>query len=161
MAWTRKLAGTAVLRSVVWTGTQLVAVGKNSAIYSSPDGTDWTQRFSASSFTLNSVAWTGSQLVAVGSDGAVLTSPDGITWKSGRTGSVYPLNSVAWTGSQLLAVGDGGAILTSQGAAPDAIPPGGRSAGNAPEASPRPFLSHAGKAYDMAGRIRFPHPRAP
>ncbi len=63
------------LRALVWTGSQIVAVGGNGAIVVSPDGLTWSVRSSGVTDSLKAVIWTGSQLVAVGSGGVVLTSP--------------------------------------------------------------------------------------
>jgi hypothetical protein len=99
------------LMSVVWTGTQLVAVGEG--IWTSPNGDVWTKRYDTQSSLLKSVIWTGDQLVAVGENShdtvnsaVILTSPDGMNWTP-RSSSLpqIPLNEVTWTGSVFLAVG--------------------------------------------------------
>jgi hypothetical protein len=121
------------LLSVVWAGSQFVAVGFKqdttswAGIVTSPDGINWTVRNSGISTpaVLSSVAWTGNQLVAVGFQGyyvsgissIVLTSPDGITWTPRTLGTAHALNSIIWAGNQFVAVGDSGTILTS----PDGI----------------------------------------
>ncbi len=63
--WTSRnpLPTTGEMASVVWTGTQLVAVGQG--ILTSPDGTTWTQQRTPTSRGLSEVTWTGTQLVAV------------------------------------------------------------------------------------------------
>lgn len=109
-----------ILADVVWTGSQIVAVGPSGGMTSS-DGVTWTSR----SVFGNSIAWTGSQLVAVGGNGRIMTSPDGVVWTSRTSGASEALYGVAWTGSQLVAVGLQGTILTS----PDGITWTTRSSG--------------------------------
>jgi hypothetical protein len=97
------------LQSIVWTGTQLVAVGDYGTIMTSTDAVAWTLRNSGTTRDLRSVAWSSSMLAVVGYSNKVLTSTDGITWTS-RTfsydyDSTVLLCSVKWTGSQFVAVG--------------------------------------------------------
>jgi photosystem II stability/assembly factor-like uncharacterized protein len=103
------------LNSIVWAGTQYVAVGVAGTIVTSPDGVTWTVRQSNTSVTLYGVAWTGSQLVAVGQAGTILTSSNGGTsWNSQSSGGVTgALYSVAYSGSLLVAVGQAGVLVTS------------------------------------------------
>jgi len=101
------------VNAVVWSGSQIVAVGVGGGIFTSPDGSTWTTQHSGTSQILGSVAWSGSQFVTVGSGGAILTSPDGSTWTTQHSGTSQILEGVAWSGSQFVIVGFGGTILTS------------------------------------------------
>lgn len=65
------------LKSVTWTGSQLVAVGELGAILTSPDGVQWSDQSSETLAGLRSVTWGRDRLVAVG-DPAILSSRDGI-----------------------------------------------------------------------------------
>lgn len=105
------------LVGVVNTGTQLVAVGRDGTIITSPDGITWTHRDYGGTNSLFSIIWTGTQLVVMGNNGAIITSLDGITWTTRSSGASSNLRSIIWTGTQLVAVGDDGTILTS----PDGI----------------------------------------
>jgi photosystem II stability/assembly factor-like uncharacterized protein len=82
------------LKSVTWTGTQIVVVGENGSIQTSHDGGTWNTRFVGGLLSdLSAVHWTGKQIVAVGNEGSVLTSPDTINWvaqNSGTTSDLYP-----------------------------------------------------------------------
>jgi hypothetical protein len=98
------------LLDIVWTGSDLVAVGSGTTARST-DGVNWTTTGGAS--YLHSIAWTGSQLVAVGYSGAVMRSPDGAEWASSTLPGSPDLFDVVWTGSQLIAVGELGKIFTS------------------------------------------------
>ena len=116
--WTARTFGGGVLTSVVWSGTQFVAVGlvqSDGIIYTSPDGITWTsQTVNASSpSSLHGVAWSDiqTQFVAVGDNGTVLTSSDGVTWTTRNSGAT--LFGVAWSGTNFVAVGYGGGIYTS------------------------------------------------
>jgi len=85
VTWTARTSGTtAGLSSVVWTGTQFVAVGSSSTVLTSPDGITWTQRALGSSTPANltSVAWSGQTLVAISTSltGNAFSSSDGISW---------------------------------------------------------------------------------
>ena len=109
------------LTSIIWTGTQFVAVGgcrsstypENSVAYTSIDGLSWNDNdFPTTSF-ISSVTWTGNTYVAVGNDGKVYTSQNATDWTSRESGTTDDLFGITWTGSQLVVVGYGGLILTS------------------------------------------------
>lgn len=118
------------LYSVVWSGTQFVAVGANQnyfgrngtntgigngIIITSPDGVKWTTRSSDTTKGLNSISWSANQFVAVGWGGNIITSPDGVTWmpQIPAMGSVLVgdglvgngLTGLVWSGMQFVAVG--------------------------------------------------------
>jgi hypothetical protein len=116
MQWTARTFGAGVLESVIWSGTQFVAVGLvgfNGIIFTSPDGVTWTSQTASNASSLFGVTWSGTQFVAVGDGGTILTSPDGVTWTKQTSGTGNRLSGITWSGTQFVAVGDGGAILTS------------------------------------------------
>lgn len=117
----QSLSTPAILYSVVWSGSQFVAVGVSymtvGAVQTSPDGITWTSQTLPAAVQLDSITWSGTQYVAVGYYGVIFTSPDGITWTSRSSPTTYELHGVAWSGSQFVAVGEGGVIITS----PDGI----------------------------------------
>jgi hypothetical protein len=99
---------TAQLSKVIWTGTQFVAVGSGGTILTSPDGTTWTKRSSATGNNLTDVASSGTGLVAVGDKGTVVTSADGVNWIALDLPSLGPgmfLQSIASSGPLFVAVG--------------------------------------------------------
>ncbi|MCU7886299.1 MAG: hypothetical protein KZQ82_19080 [Candidatus Thiodiazotropha sp. (ex Lucinoma annulata)] len=115
-------------RSVIWTGTQFVAVGGTDAhlgmVAISQDGIDWNIQDTELNSIPNDIAWNGTQLVAVGRDEIVATSLDGINW-SQQTVSLYDSNyeiysSIIWTGQRFVAVGSigsfssTGSVMTSE-----------------------------------------------
>ncbi len=124
-AWTKVTSfasyGSSICNSVVWNGSQYVAVGQNGKLEKSIDGSTWTDTTTGfSDFNLKSIVWTGSQFVAVGDSmatfGAILTSPDAVTWTSQPTATTSQLYSVAWNGSVFVAVGGNGDVeLSSNG----------------------------------------------
>ncbi len=102
---------------VVWHQGLWVAAGSSGALLSSPDGEQWTPRFTGSATTLD-LASNGSEIIAVGSLEMILRSTDGLAWQQVHTGGTIPYYTVTWTGSQWMAGGgeelpDGGRILTS------------------------------------------------
>ena len=126
-----------MLSSVIWTGTQFVAVGQEiiypggtvyALILTSPDGLNWTQHAvqaivlgSGSASGMTSVAWSGNLLVAVGISGdgypAAWTSTDAEVWTL-RTVPGYSgqnLLDITWGNGRFVAVGWGGvpAVFTS------------------------------------------------
>ena len=107
--------------SVVWTGSQLMAVGKGGAVLTSPDGVTWTAKAQSANTDFNAVAWTGSIYVAavyysLGAGYFFVSSPDGVTWSDrGSTDAVYFI--IKGADNQLYGVGgsgvNGGIIYTS------------------------------------------------
>lgn len=103
------------------------AVGANGAIFTSPDGINWTKQTTPSGFTanLNAVAGyaanqnnattPGLRWVAVGDGGASVYSLDGITWTLGKPyNATNPtLRSIIQVGGTFWAVGEAGTILYS------------------------------------------------
>lgn len=112
------------LEGVASSGSRLVAVGDNAAIYTSDDGTNWLRRsagFGVNTW-LRSVAWRarsggGGTFVAVGESGQVLTSTDGVSWTLRSSGTTQDLNRVVATPTGFIAVGAAGTALvtTSEG----------------------------------------------
>jgi len=87
-----------MLESIVHTGRELVAIGATGssvpAVYSSPDGREWTMRSSAQRFTAVARASTDGRLVAVAQSEVSLASTDGGTsWRFGAltdgTGALF------------------------------------------------------------------------
>ncbi len=115
-------AGVTDLRRVVWTGTQLVAVGSVMGgssqcgfIATSPDGRSWTPQIDCTHPTtpvVDGITWSGAQLVAVGGS-EILTSPDAVTWTGRSVGAGTQLSDVACSGTACVAVGSGGVVLSS------------------------------------------------
>lgn len=116
------------LSSVVWSGTQFVAVsttGVGNRVITSPDGITWTAQRSAADNAWQSIAWAPSlSLFAAvansGTNNRVMTSPDGITWTIRTTPVDNSWSSVTWSGSLFVAVaitGIGTRVMTS----PDGI----------------------------------------
>src|SRR3982750_2846451 len=66
-AWTLRNSGSERdLYSIVWTGSQFVAVGGGGAILTSAEGASWTARTSGTTYPLTSVIRTGDGMVAAG-----------------------------------------------------------------------------------------------
>jgi len=94
-----------------------VAVGTNSTIVTSPDGTNWQQQIAPPGSSLSAVAAGPGGFVAVGADTAtgtinvILTSPDGTNWSANNQAGGVGNNgflAVAYGGGEFMAVGNGG-----------------------------------------------------
>lgn len=112
LTWSVRSSGTPSLRGIVWSGSQIVAVGSGGAIVTSPDGYRWSAQLSGVTGTLNAVAWSGTEFRVVGDGGAMLVSPDGVTWSPRVSKATVNLNGIAWSGAKFVFLGDNGTILT-------------------------------------------------
>jgi hypothetical protein len=112
LKWSVRSAGTPSLRGIIWSGSQIVAVGSGGTIVTSPDGYRWTAQVSGVNGTLNAAAWSGTEFRVVGDGGAMLVSPDGVTWSPLGSKTTANLNGIVWSGSKFVVVGDNGTILT-------------------------------------------------
>ncbi|HSH15653.1 MAG TPA: hypothetical protein VLD18_06455 [Verrucomicrobiae bacterium] len=103
------------LEGVAVSGSLLVAVGDNAAIYTSPDSVNWTRRTVGFSQWLRGVAFGGGRFVAVGENGFIATSTDGVNWSplAGGSGTSVRLNRVRYFSSRFWAAGQGGVLLSS------------------------------------------------
>ena len=98
--------------------SRYVVVGDSGAIYTSPDGTNWTSRTSDTSYDLNGVAYGKGMFVAVGYMGTAVTSPDGTRWTYNDNASNIlslgaSMEAVAYGKGLFVAVCSDGTILTS------------------------------------------------
>lgn len=84
VSWTSRESNASSLRSVVWTGSQLVALAYIGEIALSANGITWTTTnppLPPNNPQMNAIAWSGSALVAVGAsflgagDGVIISSP--------------------------------------------------------------------------------------
>lgn len=102
------------LEGIASSGTKLVAVGDNGAIYQSDTGTNWTRRSVAFTTWLTSVTYGSSKgFVAVGDDGFVATSSSGSSWNTQKSGVTNSLLRVRFLNDSYYAVGTHGALLSS------------------------------------------------
>lgn|GEM_PF-2694624 len=99
---------------VASSGKLFVATGLSGALYSSPDGQNWTSH-SVTTQDLYSITWSGTQFVAVGA-GIILTSADGATWIPRVPATSSHLYGVTWSGKQFVAVGEGVIVTSPDGA---------------------------------------------
>ena len=93
-----------------------VGRGHNKVILTSPDGVNWTKRYSEFTGEMKCVAWNGTQIIAVGELARIISSNDGINWVTVEPkilGLTETLESVIWTGNQFVVVGEDGVIITS------------------------------------------------
>lgn len=121
--WTvRSWGGAGNLNMVIWTGSQLVAVGDGREIIKSPDGITWSSGYmSYQPIQIKDVVWKGPStssgpglLVAVGELGKIFSfSEGGYSWTERNSMIGGSLSCVAWTGRQLVAVSASLEVITS------------------------------------------------
>lgn len=108
-------------KAITYANNLFVMVG-NQGIVTSPDGIDWTLRFTNSSQPLSSVAYgnhmfaaVGFNLFSPGKHGIIVTSSDGVDWTPQAGGVFDSLVSVAFGNNTFVAVGSKGAdvVITS------------------------------------------------
>lgn len=97
---------------VTYGNKQFVVVGDRYAVFTSPDGQNWT-RHSVSIPLLVDVMYVNSTFIAVGGDGAIATSPDGINWSKRDSGTTKELFGIAYGNNTYVAVGEKGTVLIS------------------------------------------------
>jgi len=90
------------------------APGWRGAIKTSPDGTNWTQRYLGGQ-RLNDIVYAEGKLTVVGHGGAIFSSTNGIDWQPENSGTVNHLESIAYGNGYFVAVGDSdpNSVLTS------------------------------------------------
>ena len=111
---------------IAYGGGKTVIVGNCSdymaRIFTSGDGTSWTETAAIPRHQLNDVVYGGGTFVAVGAAGKVLTSTDGLNWSAAAIDATFSLTSVTYdtAHSRFAAVGFGsdtgkpsGGIMTS------------------------------------------------
>ena len=91
----------------------MVVVGDNGVIFTSPDGTVWTQRTSGAPFHLNGVTYANGKFVVVGDEGEIFTSSNETGWTPQTSGSASYFQDVTYAKGLFVAVGGNGVILTS------------------------------------------------
>ncbi len=77
---------------------RFVAVGETGRIYTSTDGTSWTDTVSPVTTSLVSVEYANSLFVATGVSGRILTSSDGIDWTNRSVATANSLATVTYHG---------------------------------------------------------------
>ena len=115
--WTQQTLpnlGVKELTDIVFGNNQFVAVGSASLIYTSPDGTNWTERTLAQQHNFTGVTWDGNQFLAVGQLGEILTSVDTINWTVQTSVTVNNLSAITSDATKAVAVGSFGTIVLSQ-----------------------------------------------
>ncbi len=82
-----------------------VAVAKKDDILTSPDGFNWTPRYSSGSDYIERIIWANGRFVAVGEKCLIMTSTNGLNWT--RLSDVTPadLEGIAYGNGLFVAVG--------------------------------------------------------
>lgn len=102
------------LNSVTWGGGFFVAVGRNTTMVSSPDGTNWSSRLTYSSGKyLQGVAYGNGRFVAAGRNGFVLTTTNFYNWQTPPTPLNDDVEDLLFAEGQFVLVGQNGLCATS------------------------------------------------
>ncbi len=98
LTWTAATlpANVGTLNGVAWGAGVFVAAGETGRIYSSTDGTAWTDVAAPVTNTLRSVLYANNRFVIVGDSGRLLTSADGRTWENRSVPTGNTLGTVAF-----------------------------------------------------------------
>ena len=92
-----------------------IITGEAGSVFTSPDGTNWTERSAVTANFLSSVAVGGGTCIAVGDNGTLIRSVnEGVSWSSPvAMGTTDWLYRVRWIENQFVVVGENGSIYTS------------------------------------------------
>jgi len=115
VVWTNLPAFTTTsLQGVAATEELFIVTGDAGKIFTSPNGTNWTERATTTANFLSSVAIGTGACVAVGNNGTLLRAGvDGATWSVVSLGTTDWLYRVRWLENQFVVVGENGSIHTS------------------------------------------------
>ena len=117
--WSTAASGLSGLYALVYGDGVGVAAGDNDSIWTSTNGTSWTQRTGVWAGTnWNWAAYGNGKFVIVGTQGHIVYSTDnGITWTRAKSGTVNELKSIAYspTLNKFVAVGAHRTIITVKG----------------------------------------------
>ena len=99
-------------KSVIWSGTHLIAVGTGGWIGISSDGISWNNPANRASYqNLNALAHASGWTLAAGDAGTIYASRDDSDWTPIFSGTKRNLRGLAANDSLFVAVGDSGTIL--------------------------------------------------
>lgn len=101
------------LYAVAFANDTFVAVGRNGAIETSPDGLSWTAQSAPIHAHLFDVIHDGDRFIAAGAHGTILESADGLAWNEVQADAWEPISSLAWNGSLYIATTSSGDVATS------------------------------------------------
>ncbi|MCP4157216.1 MAG: hypothetical protein GY757_56415, partial [bacterium] len=107
VSWTSKAVGQ-TLMSIHYGNSLWVAVG--SKIWTSTNGTTWTQRLDVTGCNYHFYCVTSAPgtFIAASDSGKIVTSGDGITWRQPNSGSIRLLLGAAYGNNRVVVVGNGG-----------------------------------------------------
>ena len=113
--WTNMPAFTTVsLQGVSAADGLFIVTGDEGKVFTSPSGTNWTERATPTADFLSGIAIGTDACVAVGNNGTLLRAgADGETWSAVSLGTTDWLYRVRWLENQFVVVGENGAIHTS------------------------------------------------
>jgi hypothetical protein len=112
MSWSRQYVPVWA-RDLAYGNGQFVAVGYDSQLWTSPDGTTWSAHALSNYYELESVAFLNGLFVAVGNNGYAFISGDGFGWIRRATSTSRRLLGVTYAFGKYIAVGTRGVIVSS------------------------------------------------
>lgn len=108
ITWTSIPNGASVvnLTGIAFGNSVFVATASDGNVFTSSNGTSWTERTTGAADQLLDVVFGGSLFVAVGGSGQIYTSSNGISWTARTSPSIQTWTGVAYSGSQFMIVGN-------------------------------------------------------
>ena len=113
ITWTRATGSLNPLTAVVYGQSRYVALGANSAIYTSADALAWTAGQANATAGFTCLASGPGLFVAAGSGAAIYSSPNGTTWTQRASSLGAAQNGAAYGAGRFVVVGSSGQIRHS------------------------------------------------
>lgn len=115
LSWSLSAAVASVtFTTIIYNGSNWVAIGNNNIFYTSSDLVTWTAAGSlADQVFIRWFAYNGSLYVAVTDGGRIFTSTDLATWTQRTSGTTATLYLIVWDGTRWIVSGSSGVILRS------------------------------------------------
>lgn len=101
------------LNSIIYNGTNWLAVGSRGTVLERDSEGVWSQQFAVPYGDLYAIASSTNIYIVVGNEGLIARSTDFVNWNRVVLGVLVNINSIEYNNTIFVAVGDRGTILTS------------------------------------------------